>query len=82
MSILFKAFWVEMIKSRRPFYYLKNMKRYFNIWIGWLQQAEGWEKALVNFDPAETIIYSCWFENQAMPFAIHKAQGQLALMDY
>lgn len=77
ISLLIQAFWIEMVRSGTPIFYINNLKRFLNLWIGWLQQAEAWELALKGFNPKETVIYSYWYENQAMPLTILRAQGKL-----
>ena len=82
--ILFKNFWF-LIKlwvytlwtEPKRLYYVKNWKKFFNIWIGWLREAAAWEKALLKFNPKDTVIYTYWYENQAMPLTILRAKGKL-----
>lgn len=76
-GLLFKAWFLELIISKKPFFYLKNFKRFFNIWIGWLQEAEAWSNYLNQFKPSDTTIYSYWYENQAIPLTILRAKGKL-----
>jgi hypothetical protein len=75
--LLLHSWLFEIFKSGKPFYYIKNVTRYFNIWMGWLQEAKKWERTLQNFDPKDTVIYSYWYENQAIPLTILRAQKKL-----
>ena len=74
---LFSAYLLELIRSKKPLYYIKNLKRFYNIWIGWIQQAEAWELELKKHNPEDTIIYSYWYENQAVPLTILRSRGKL-----
>jgi glycosyltransferase involved in cell wall biosynthesis len=76
-GLLIKAWLTELFKSGRPLFYLSNMKRFIHIWVGWLQDSSAWEEALKSFDPKDTVIYSYWYENQAMPLSILNAQNKL-----
>jgi len=76
-GLLLHAWSCELLKSKRPYYYLKNFKRFLNIWIGWLQEAEAWKASLEDYNPKEVIIYSYWYENQAIPLTILRATGKL-----
>lgn len=74
---ILKAYFCELIKSKRPLFYLKHHALYFNIWIGWFREARIIHAYLKNFDPQDTIIYTYWYEQQAMSLTILKAQGKL-----
>lgn len=75
--LLLSAWFYELRKSSHRLHYIKRFKRYFNNWMGWLQEAKAWEHALKQFDPKDTVIYTYWYEQQANAFTLLKAQGKL-----
>ncbi len=76
-KLLIDSFLTEFLKSNQRFHYLINYKKYFNIWMGWLQEAKAWEEILKNFNPQDTIIYTYWYEQQANALTVLRAQGKL-----
>jgi len=76
-KLILNAWLLAFIKSPMRFNYLKNYKKYFNIWMGWLQEAKAWEEILKQFDPKDTIIYTYWYEQQANALTVLRAQGKL-----
>lgn len=76
-GLICSAWLTELVKSKRPFYYLKRAKKFLNLWLGWLSEAERWHQFLLKFESKNTIIYSYWYENQAIPLSILAAQDRL-----